>query len=92
MVVGDYNRLEATTNDYSRLQVTSTKNVIALLHSCYNWLRPTKTDSSRPQLTTLLCITGGEGGESNWNFGRKIPQVHLIIIREWPKNNPRPLF
>ena len=73
MVVGDYNRLEATTNDYSRLQVTSTKNVIALLHSCYNWLRPTKTDYSRPQLTTLLCITVGEGGGVKLKFWEKNP-------------------
>ena len=29
--------------------------------------------------------------ESHCKFWRKkIPQVHLIIIREWPKNNPRP--
>ena len=27
------------------------------------------------------------GGESNCQFWGKNPQVHLIIIREWPKNN-----
>ena len=28
--------------------------------------------------------------EQNGNFGEKFHQVHLITIREWPKNNPPP--
>ena len=35
---------------------------------------------------TLLCLIVGRG--SNCKFWGKNPQVHLIIIREWPKNNP----
>ena len=30
----------------------------------------------------------GGGGINLQIFGKKTPQVHLIIIREWPKNNP----
>ena len=26
------------------------------------------------------------------NFGKKNLQVHLIVIREWPKNTPTPPF
>ena len=26
------------------------------------------------------------------NFRKKTPQVHLIIIRQWPKNNPSPIL
>ena len=36
---------------------------------------------------TILCLIVWSHIAS---FGKKIPQVHLIIIREWPKNNPRP--
>ena len=35
---------------------------------------------------TLLFLIVGGGQIAN--FGEKYPQVHLIIIREWPKNNP----
>ena len=36
---------------------------------------------------TLLWLTVGAGAQ-NANFLEKTPQVHLIIITEWPKNNP----
>ena len=36
------------------------------------------------------CSTGGRG--VNCKFLGKNPQVHLIIIREWPKNTTTPHF
>ena len=36
---------------------------------------------------TILCLIVSSHIAS---FGKKNPQVHLIIIREWPKNNPPP--
>ena len=39
------------------------------------------------EFLTLLClIVGG----SNCKFWGKNPQVHLVIIRQWPKNTPHP--
>ena len=38
----------------------------------------------QPFPTTLLCVIGGGG--SNCKCWGKKPQVHLIIIKEWPKN------
>ena len=38
--------------------------------------------------STLLCLTVkgiGVGGQIA-NFAKKIPQVYLITVREWPKN------
>ena len=37
---------------------------------------------------TLLCLIGG--GCQIENFGKKNPQVNLIIRRKWPKNTPSP--
>ena len=39
----------------------------------------------RETFSTLLCLI--VSGGSNCKFWGKNPQVHLIIIREWPKNN-----
>ena len=38
----------------------------------------------------MCLIVGGEGGRrgSFCKFWDKNPQVQLIIIKEWPKNNP----
>lgn len=36
---------------------------------------------------TLPCLIEEEGGQSA-HFGKKSPQVHLIIIAELPKNPP----
>ena len=33
-----------------------------------------------------------KGGCQIANFRKKTPQVHLIIIRHWPKNNPSPIL
>ena len=35
---------------------------------------------------TLFCLIVEGGGRQIANFGKKTPQVNLIIIREWPKN------
>ena len=45
-----------------------------------------------PRITTvvLFCAklkVGGGGGEQICKFWEKHPQVHIIIIRVWPKNN-----
>ena len=40
---------------------------------------------------SLVPNCTGEGGQIP-NFGKKPPQVHLIIIRECPKNTPPPYF
>ena len=40
-----------------------------------------------PITGTLLCLIIGGGG-----ILEKNPQVYLIIIREWPKNNPLALI
>ena len=35
-----------------------------------------------------LILAGSRVGEGqNANFEEKTPHIHLIIIREWPKNN-----
>ena len=34
------------------------------------------------EMSTLLCLIVGEQGGQIANFGKKNPQVHLIIIRE----------
>ena len=39
-----------------------------------------------PRQTIFFVFTKYEGQITN--FGEKNPQVHLIIIREWPKNTP----
>ena len=36
-------------------------------------------------------MEGAKGG-SNWKFRGKTSQVHLIIIREWPKNSSPPIL
>ena len=43
-----------------------------------------------PYVDTLLCqiVGGGGGGGQIANFEKKNPLFYLIIIREWPKNNP----
>ena len=41
---------------------------------------------------TLLCLIEREGRGTNYNFWKKNPQVYLIIIREWHKNNPSPIL
>ena len=37
-------------------------------------------------VTTLLCLNLGKGGFRLPVLGKKNPQVHLIVIREWPNN------
>ena len=39
----------------------------------------------RGKLRTLLCVILGE--DQIANFGKKSLKVHLIFIREWPRNN-----
>ena len=59
----------------SRKNVSTTLVFPYYLMILYNWC-------------TLLCVVV-EGVWINLQiFGKKTPQVHLIIIREWPKNNP----
>ena len=41
------------------------------------------------EMSTLFCLI--VGGSQIANFVKKNPQVHLIIIREWPKND-RPIL
>ena len=40
-------------------------------------------------MLTLLCLIGGG---VKWQILGKNTQVHLIIIRKWPKNTPSPHF
>lgn len=40
---------------------------------------------------TLPCLIEEEGSQSAY-FGKKSPQVHLIIIAELPKNAPLPFL
>ena len=39
--------------------------------------------------SNLLCLIVQGAGGGGFKF-KKTPQVHLIIIREWPKNNLPP--
>ena len=47
---------------------------------------------SKPWATHLCLIVGGGGGGSNCKLLGENSKVHLIIIRDWPKNNPLPPF
>ena len=53
---------------------------------------PVSNICGKVNVHTLLCLIVWGGGRV-WvgqiaNFGKKNPQVHLIIIREPPKNKP----
>ena len=55
----------------------------------FSFCQGRKDTSFELEWTPLLClIIGGKGGP-NCKFWEKTPQVHLIIIREWPKNSTR---
>ena len=42
---------------------------------------------------SFVTNCSGEGGGFKLQIlGKKTLQVHLIIIREWPKNNPPPIL
>ena len=43
-------------------------------------------------LNTLWCLIVRDGGGANCRFFGKNPQVHLIILRKWPKNNLGNIF
>ena len=42
-------------------------------------------------MCTPLCLIVGGGGQST-DFEKKTPQIHLIIIKEWPKNTFPPIL